>query len=574
MRPGSAARMGTANPGRLGTGMQASYGLQQSINNNIPTTISASERPMTQHGLSGVRVTTAGPGRQIQDTSFFVGVLRTKIGDIINEINRMKMDMDKGQKDAQITATMERKYDTLLKEVRKLEGDLADYNLAMDKSRTAIDAGDINQVYYAVKRRNEEFSRELDRVFLERQEREKGAVRLEEAIHDLNRSAESRINSLPPALIAEYRTLTAENHAMTNEANNAQNELENINNQIEHMEMQLKQDRIRDEYALLEKRLNYLRKERNGLEEELANSRLDPAEAREKLLAKVKEDNIRVQNLDKQIKATEEIIQQRKKAIAEVTTEIEERRGEAGDSAKYEMLFKRDQEMTEFIDRYPEMREREISEQRRIQNTITSLLEYISESIERERSMPSRETAEEMKDDLDDKRRELKASEMTADRLQEELTLRQTELEKINTLDSKINTEITTLQERMNNMRNDMVKFADIQGLRIAAEEAKQLLQTKIYDYQQKRENLRMQLASASAAYEDRRSQLAKNSQATAIDALETKLKNYEQTVFSLRECKYNRILRSKVTSIIFSPRFSTFYFSILYFRFSYLYLL
>lgn len=46
--------------------------------------------------------------------------------------------------------------------------------------------------------------------------------------------------------------------------------------------------------------------------------------------------------------------------IAEVTAELEERRGEAGDSAKYELLFRRDQEMTEYIDRYPELKEREV----------------------------------------------------------------------------------------------------------------------------------------------------------------------------------------------------------------------
>jgi hypothetical protein len=31
---------------------------------------------------------------------------------------------------------LERQYETLIKTVRSLEGDLADYNLAMDKSRT------------------------------------------------------------------------------------------------------------------------------------------------------------------------------------------------------------------------------------------------------------------------------------------------------------------------------------------------------------------------------------------------------------------------------------------------------
>jgi hypothetical protein len=51
-------------------------------------------------------------------------------------------------------------------------------------------------------------------------------------------------------------------------------------------------------------------------------------------------------------------------AAAELTAEIEGRRGEAGDANKYEVLFKRDQEMTEFIDRFPDMRDKEVSGQR------------------------------------------------------------------------------------------------------------------------------------------------------------------------------------------------------------------
>lgn len=48
-------------------------------------------------------------------------------------------------------------------------------------------------------------------------------------------------------------------------------------------------------------------------------------------------------------------------AIGELTGDIEERRGEAGDSAKYELLFRRDQEMTEFIDRFEELKRKEVS---------------------------------------------------------------------------------------------------------------------------------------------------------------------------------------------------------------------
>jgi hypothetical protein len=100
--------------------------------------MSISERPVTQQGLSGMRPVTSGPGRMVQDASFFVGLLRQKINEITVEIGRMRSDADKAAKDSAVLVQYERKYDVLIKEVRGLEGDLADYNLAMDKSRTSM----------------------------------------------------------------------------------------------------------------------------------------------------------------------------------------------------------------------------------------------------------------------------------------------------------------------------------------------------------------------------------------------------------------------------------------------------
>jgi intraflagellar transport protein 74 len=81
---------------------------------------------------------TSGPGRMVQDASYFASLLRQKINEISTEITRMKNEVDKATKDATVLGQYERKYDTLIKEVRSLEGDLADYNLAMDKSRTSM----------------------------------------------------------------------------------------------------------------------------------------------------------------------------------------------------------------------------------------------------------------------------------------------------------------------------------------------------------------------------------------------------------------------------------------------------
>ena len=41
--------------------------------------------------------------------------------------------------------------------------------------------------------------------------------------------------------------------------------------------------------------------------------------------------------------------------------------------------------MTEFCDRFGDMREKEVAEQRRMQETIVALLEHISEGLDREK---------------------------------------------------------------------------------------------------------------------------------------------------------------------------------------------
>jgi intraflagellar transport protein 74 len=46
--------------------------------------------------------------------------------------------------------------------------------------------------------------------------------------------------------------------------------------------------------------------------------------------------------------------------IGDLAADIDERKGDSGERDKYELLFKRDQEMTEFIDRFEETREKEV----------------------------------------------------------------------------------------------------------------------------------------------------------------------------------------------------------------------
>jgi chromosome segregation ATPase len=372
---------------------------------------------------------------------------------------------------------------------------------------------------------------------MERQERERGVARLEEQIVELLAAAEARIAALPPGSAAEYKRLQGESGALGREVERKQAELEAVNAQVSAAEEMLKRDRVRDEYAVTEKRLASLGAELAALQEELSVSQLDPAAAREKLLVRVKTDNARMQAVEKQLRAEEEGVAAKRAALAELEREVEERRSEAGDSAKYEALFKKDAEMTEFIDRFEEVREREVGAQRRTQDTILALLEHISEGLLREAALPSREAAEDMREDLADKQRELKASEMTAESLKEQLRLRQLELEKIGALEGTIGAELQSLAARMAAMAAEGPKHADIDGLRAAADAARGTLRTAIEAHAARREALRPAAAAAERELEGHRAALAAIPQAAALEAMEAQLREAEAAVFALREC-------------------------------------
>jgi len=54
------------------------------------TKVTAVDRPVTNHGMSGITVSNQGPGRQIYDRTYYHNLLKNKNNDIVSEINKMK----------------------------------------------------------------------------------------------------------------------------------------------------------------------------------------------------------------------------------------------------------------------------------------------------------------------------------------------------------------------------------------------------------------------------------------------------------------------------------------------------
>ncbi len=74
----------------------------------------------------------------------------------------MKAKSEQINKDQQLYNKLEARLEELNNEVRQLEGQLADYNLALDKLRTNTRPEDVKNTYQHVKNNNEKLKLELD----------------------------------------------------------------------------------------------------------------------------------------------------------------------------------------------------------------------------------------------------------------------------------------------------------------------------------------------------------------------------------------------------------------------------
>ncbi|RHY02140.1 hypothetical protein DYB25_011885, partial [Aphanomyces astaci] len=421
-----------------------------------------------------------------------------KTAEITAEIEKITKEIDQDAKDKSQYA----QYEHLAVEVRDLEGQLADYNLAMDKLRSAT---------------------------------ERTAKHFEDEINAIHMKQQDKINQLAPTKLEKYRALLEENHQGEAELEAKSQELDMLMQAIRAKEDDLGMDKFRDEYDQLERQAMRFKMECKTIQDDLKTAQMDPTEARNMLLARVKEDKAKMEQVEKQIATADD-----ENALHEVKLELEERKNEGPDSnasQKYDMLYQRDQEMSSFMDTFDEKKDKELDNQRQAQAMIVRLLEHISTGLNRQDKMPSASKVEEMKTDLTFKERQLESAQTTKTRLSMELSKRQAELEKVvNTLDAKISVELNSLSSKMATMETDMDGFQNIEALKETHATTKQALLKFKQQYIRRRDAMKSQVNLLAAQYENLKHQLANNDTAKTLDSLEQKLRHHEQNIYHLKE--------------------------------------
>nr|XP_023400981.1 intraflagellar transport protein 74 homolog isoform X3 [Loxodonta africana] len=338
---------GTARPGSRG-GPIGTGGV-------LSSQIKVADRPVTQQGLSGMKTGMKGPQRQILDKSYYLGLLRAE---------------------------------TLAIEIKEFQGQLADYNMLVDKLNTNTEMEEVMNDYNMLKAQNDRETQSMDIIFTERQAKEKEIRNVEEEIEQEKQAADGIIKNMSPEKQVKYTEMKTANEKLLQELDTLQQQLDSLNMKKESLETEIAHSQVKQEAVLLHEKLYELESHRDQMIAE-DKSMGSPMEERERLLKQVgrmnifliyqdlvKEDNQEIASMERQLTDIKEKINQFNEEIRQLDMDLEEHQGEM--NQKYKELKKREENMDTFIETFEETKNQELERKAQIEANIVALLEHCS----------------------------------------------------------------------------------------------------------------------------------------------------------------------------------------------------
>ncbi|XP_057299640.1 intraflagellar transport protein 74 homolog [Hydractinia symbiolongicarpus] len=542
--PSGALRLGTgAHGGRMGTaaggfgppgtGMRPGTrggGLGGGALNSM---VQVSDRPVTRQGLGGIKTQSQGPQRQVQDKSYWLGMLRGKITELNSEINKMTKEITQFNQENASYVSYEKRAEALASEIKDLQGELADYNAIVDKLNTNAGFEDLEEDYQILKQQNEKESKAIDTLFAQKQDKDMQLKQLELELDQERRMTESLVADMPPNAREKYAMLKNRNIKLQQELEKKQQDLDNLNVKIDEMEEEISQSPVKQEAVTLHEKIHELEEKRISLVDEMKKKET-PAEERERLLKQVKEDNQEIARMEHRVKEIQEKTEKLQDEINQLDMDLEEHHGER--TAKFKELKKREEDMDEFLATFDKNKQEAEEKQRSLEAEIVQLLEKISRATIQTKHMPSGNELKQIQNDLDFKENEMNKSKETAHGLDGEHARLQSDLEKVQQLETKITDELNSLKEKIAKMQEELTTYNDLNSLKRGAEEKRSLLTQEKNELQETRSSMKGDVQQLSTDYEEKKSKLEQNETYVQLGNLERKWQHLEQNNFAIKD--------------------------------------
>uniref|UniRef100_A0ABI7YZ67 Intraflagellar transport 74 n=1 Tax=Felis catus TaxID=9685 RepID=A0ABI7YZ67_FELCA len=516
IRPPSASiRVATGMP--PGTARPGSRGGTIGTGGVLSSQIKVADRPVTQQGLSGMKTGMKGPQRQILDKSYYLGLLRAE---------------------------------TLAVEIKEFQGQLADYNMLVDKLNTNTEMEEVMNDYNMLKAQNDRETQSMDIIFTERQAKEKQIRSVEEEVEQEKQAADGIIKNMSPEKQVKYTEMKTTNEKLLQELDTLQQQLDSLNMKKESLEAEIAHSQVKQEAVLLHEKLYELESHRDQMIAE-DKSMGSPMEERERLLKQVKEDNQEIASMERQLTDIKEKIKQFNEEIRQLDMDLEEHQGEM--NQKYKELKKREENMDTFIETFEETKNQELERKAQIEANIVTLLEHSSRNINRMKQISSitNQELKMMQDDLNFKSTEMQKSQSTARNLTSDSQRLQLDLQKMELLESKMTEEQHSLKSKIKQMTADLETYNDLPALKSSGEEKKKKLHQERTVLTTRRNAFKKITEKLNVEYETLKTQLQENETHSQLTNLERKWQHHEQNNFVMKEFIATKSQESDYQSIM-----------------------
>ncbi|XP_068603996.1 intraflagellar transport protein 74 homolog isoform X2 [Brachionichthys hirsutus] len=420
-------------------------------------------------------------------------------------------------------------------EIKDLQGQLADYNMLVDKLNTSTEMEDMINDCNTVKAQNDSEAESIDVIFTERRGREEALGAAEEALGRERQVADEVVQTMPAAKQDKYFNMAATNEELLQEMAVLQEELDVLVSRKEEHEAELAHSAMKQEAVQLHQMLSALQLKRDAMEEEHEGLG-SPQEERDKLLQQVKEDNQEIATMTRQLTEVRDRTGQITEELRQLEQDSEEVQGER--QQKYKDLKKKEDEMDRFLDSFDGCKAQEEERTTQSQENIVSLLEHCSRNMLRLQQVATVTASElrSMQEVLVSKETEVVHSESTARGLVTESQRLQQDLEKVQQLEGKITEELSGLKERVSGMEAELDVCRDLETLKRTAEEKKRRLQEERLALTQRLGSLKQLLDEVNGTHEALKARLQDNETHAQLANLERKWQHLEQNNFVMKE--------------------------------------
>uniref|UniRef100_A0A8C4WQ61 Intraflagellar transport 74 n=1 Tax=Gopherus evgoodei TaxID=1825980 RepID=A0A8C4WQ61_9SAUR len=509
---------GTSRPGTRG-GLLGTGGV-------LSSQIKVADRPVTQQGLSGMKTGVKGPQRQIMDKSYYLGLLRSKISELTTELNKLQKEIEMYNQENSVYLSYEKRAETLAGEIKEFQGQLADYNMLVDKLNTNTDMEEVMSDYNMLKTQNDREAQSIDIIFTERQAKEKLIQAVEEDIEREKQIADDIIKNMSQENQAKYMEMKATNEKLLQELDAQQQELDGLNIKEDTLGAEIAHSQVKQEAVQLYEKLHGLEEHRDQMIAE-DKSMGSPQEERERLLKQL-------QILLFIIRLTEikEKINHFNDVIRRLDMDLEEHQGT---STKLKIESK---EPLNFLETFEEMKTQELERKAQIEATVVALLEHSSRNVNRMKQISSvtNQELKIMQEDLTFKSNEMQKSQSTAKNLSTDSQRLRMDLQKMELLEGKMVDEQASLKEKIEQMTKDLEMYNNLPALKASGEERKKKLHEEKERLIKRRDAFKKIMAQLNAEYETLKTQLEENETHSQLTNLERKWQHHEQNNFVMKE--------------------------------------